>query len=92
MGIEELSRQLEKGKFAASGGDNQATLVATWGKFHRMAFTDDTPVLPLTELKYRLVAALFKAAPYRSFPNYAAAIKAHHIQSGYAWGGRQTKT
>ena len=83
--MEALSDQLEKGKFAASGGNNQSTLITTWTRFNEMAFTEGTLVLPLTELKYRNVAALFKAAPYRSFSNYAAAIKAHHIQSGYAW-------
>ena len=64
-GIDTLIDELRKGRFVASGQGQREQRFATWTRFHRRLFPD-TEVLPLTPLGIEGVAAMFKAAGYRS--------------------------
>ena len=70
---------LEFDKVANSARSSRASIWATWKRLHVAWHGPLTPVLPLTVLKIKSVAAMFKAGNYVSFANYASRAKAEHI-------------
>ena len=65
-----------------------ATLVNTWEFFHEQAFAHEMPMIPLLPITVRIlvmVGSLFKAAGYRSYPNYVSAVRSAHIEAGHDW-------
>jgi hypothetical protein len=63
----------------------RSSAVNTWEYIHVRWFGPATPSLPLTAEKKRAVAAQIKAAGYRTYPNFIAAIKNVHLDSGHQW-------
>ena len=83
-----MVEELIKDRIAKSSYASAASLLSTWHRFHHEAF--DTPaavssVLPVTIRSIIVVGALFKRGGYRSFENYASAIKGEHIEAGFGW-------
>jgi hypothetical protein len=84
-GIDACLNALDDDRNAASSSSSVADRVRTWSKFHLHIYGPTVPLLPLTVPTYKAVASVFKALGYRSFPNYASNIKAHHIELGHCW-------
>ena len=83
-----LVEALLQDRYAKSASSTAATLAATWEFFHDQAFAVDdqvVPYLPITVRILVMVGALFKAAGYRSYPNYISAMKGRHIEVGFDW-------
>ena len=66
--------------FANSSADSRASHLNTWTTLHVRWFGSDVPVLPLTLESLECVSAQFKAGGYRSFANYLATVKDHHLE------------
>ena len=82
--------KLLRDQFATTSMAARNSQLRTWLSMHRMAFCrsdDPPPPFPLTEDIIVRVAALFKAAGYRSFDNYIGRAKAEHIALGTDAGG-----
>ena len=81
--------ELLRDQFATSSLAARNSQLRTWHSMHRMAFCRESappPAFPLTEDKIIRIAALFKAAGYKSFDNYMGRAKAEHIALGPAGG------
>jgi hypothetical protein len=79
-----------KDRYSTGATLSNASLVRTWHLFHHEAFAHEVPplpVLPLTVRKLVIIAAIFKAGGYRSYKNYVAIMRNHHIEEGYPWCG-----
>jgi len=77
---------LEFDKVANSARASRASTWATWARMHNAWFGNDVPVLPLSVIKIKAVAAMFKAGHYTAFSNYASRAKAEHIEQFHAHG------
>ncbi len=56
--------------------------------FHKLAFKDFSPAVPLypvTPCTLVHIVALFKSRGYRAFPNYLSAATTAHIEAGFEW-------
>ena len=87
-GMVTMIEDLEDGRYAKTGTGPQASLVKTWAKYHGLAFATIAPAPPLLPVTPRIivaVGALFKKGGYRSFSNYASAMRSRHIEAGYSW-------
>ena len=71
LAMEELERDMH----AQSSQASRSSCWKTWCEFHRTAFGNGVPVLPLTQEKLLLISAMFKAGLYHSFSNYLARAK-----------------
>lgn len=83
-----LVESLLQDRYARSASSTMATLATTWEYFHDQAFGHEEPAVPYLPITVRIlvmVGALFKAAGYRSYPNYISAMKAQHIETGFEW-------
>ena len=90
-----LVEALLQDRYAKSASSTTATLAPTWQYFHDQAFAHaDPPVpyLPITVRTLVMVGSLFKAAGYRSYPNYISAMKSQHIEAEHEWGQLLTHT
>eukprot|EP00971_Amphidinium_carterae_P035518 699357-Amphidinium_carterae.1 len=54
-------------------------------EIHGACFGSSLPVMPLTVQSIAQIAAVFKAADYRSFENYLARAREEHISLGHPW-------
>jgi len=73
---------------ARSAQGPHASLIKTWHRLHTRWYGRAVPALPLTHGSIMAVAAQMKDAGYRSFPNYASALKDCHITEGHPWSDR----
>jgi hypothetical protein len=88
VGVHSLVQDLVQDRSARSSVAAVASWLHTWQKFHTAAFSHISPLIPLLPVTVRgivAVASLFKKGGYRSFANYAAAIKSAHVGEGYEW-------
>jgi hypothetical protein len=84
-----LVQDLIDDRHARSSLPSSLSLINTWTSFHTEVFGSGAecglPVLPVTHRSFCAVAALFKRGGYRSFANYASAIKSADIEAGHQW-------
>ena len=81
---DELLEQLAKDVNASSTADCNESRFRTWVYYHVRWFGDAQPVLPITEDAMVAIAAQFKHAGYRSFPNFMTAAKLRHCKE-FPW-------
>ena len=68
-------------RYARSASSTAATLATTWEFYHDQAFSHERPQVPYLPITVRIlvmVGSLFKAAGYRSYPNYVSAMRGPH--------------
>ena len=75
--------ELDRDMYAATSTGPREAVWATYQKFHASAVGGNVPVLPLSTEAVRKVAALFKAAGYRSYRNYIGRAKDEHLSRGH---------
>jgi hypothetical protein len=83
-----LIDELVRDRHARSSTASINSWLSTWSRFHRLAFGDCVPPVPLypvTPCTLVHIASLFKSGGYRGFPNYLSAAKSAHIEAGFAW-------
>jgi hypothetical protein len=88
FGVQTLVEELVQDRSARSSSAAVASWLHTWERFHGAAFSQTSPAVPLVPVTVRgivAVASLFKRGGYRSFANYATAIKSAHVGAGYEW-------
>ena len=78
--------ELDHDRAANSARAPRNSIWSTWKRMHVAWFGMDEPVLPLTTIKIRALAACFKAGHYASFMNYASRAKAEHMEQFHSHG------
>ena len=68
---------------ANSAAGSKESHLRTWTTYHKLWFGDADEVFPLSVAKILCVAAIFKKARYRSFPNYLSTVRQEHISRGF---------
>ena len=82
LGSVALFDELLQDRVARSDVAPAASLISTWHKFHRLAFKDaipEVPVLPVTPRTLVIIGSMFKKGGRRPFSNYMSAAKAAHM-------------
>ena len=88
FGAVALVEALLQDRYARSASSTAATLATTWEFYHDQAFMHEmpqAPYLPITVRILVMVGSLFKAAGYRSYPNYISAMRVLHLEAGFVW-------
>ena len=88
LGVDQMIRNLDDDRYAASSANSNKSHVRTWSLFHFEVFRGVEPIPPVVPITVRSligVASLFKAGGYRSYPNYQSASKSVHIEAGFDW-------
>ena len=80
-----ILREFDADVYSAGSEEVRGFQLGTWVEFHEAWHKGSVHPFPLTEAKIRVVAACFKRAGYRSFPNYLTRAKDEHINLGYPW-------
>ena len=88
--IDALIGRLVYDRDANSNRGSRKSRVETWKLLHEAVYGAPgslgfLPLLPLTPGALTAVAALYKEADYRSYPNYISDVRAEHIEQGHAW-------
>ena len=82
---EPISKEFDADVYSAGSEEARGFQLGTWIEFHEAWRKGSVQPFPLTEAKLRVVAACFKRAGYRSFPNYLTRAKDEHIDLGFPW-------
>lgn len=85
---QDILNELVTDMHAASSRAPRESQLATWTRYHKMWFGDESEPWPLDEQKIIRVSALFKYGGYKSFKNYLSRAKEFHIMSGHDWTDR----
>ena len=81
--FETALENLDRDMYAATSVGPREAVWATYKRFHVYAMGYKVSLLPLTPESVRRVAALFKAAGYRSYRNYISRARDEHLALGH---------